>query len=693
MSRRSISLVWLCALLSATAVYAQEIPEEVEEAFDEAKEHLPPRLYAIESVSVSAGGSPVKGVDGGEIYSPPLSDRCWPTEIMTPGTLAGRLSEPISLDVSIKACKPKIPLPPMARSKGEPRVRCSWKLEPFMANDASCRSHETAELTGEVSWTGLQGEVELPPLTQTGAYTLIMACGINGIPNPPPIGAYLYVTYDEPLAVFSPPEKDWYTAAACWAGGLTPADHERDVIEAVLEGLYSYGQRTWFYGYAKPGETEGSYTFEISSNDAGSRTVLYDIQDEDLRPKCTSACKCYWQGMVAESSPCNFGDCYSYSDVLQAISGVMGVGGLSYIAITGEAGQGFLTEPAESLDPKFSASVNCTDHEEICYPYFFSSHSLRGRDGLFYDATFKGIYSSSSQSVALSKKQSVDNKITFLGSDRVLYSEGSQYGSWTFYSTLPSELELSLIQIPDFIGFTGDYTFTPTDASGDGIYDYLVAEVGVELYTPGAYIVEGLLTKEVGGETQIVARQPSYWSSEHTTTLVSGQPGVHTAKLYFSGQEIFQSGQDGPYLFEGKTHGADFEMTRGSFETPAFKYGEFGELDAAIVDGTTLDGVDADGDGLFDELLITVPITVRAKSSWALEARLASKGKTIGYAGLKKETDAGDHPTELTISGERIANRGLDGPWDLTLVLYNERLQALLDVHLQFDGYQAARFE
>lgn len=725
MSRRCISLGCLCLLLPAAAG-AQAIPEEIQQELEEFAKVLPPQPYAVSSVRATAGGSPVQGVDDGEVYAPPLTDKCWPAELPTMGAFAGTVLRPISLEVTIQECgppdappeppdlkaldaeppvpgllppKPPIPKlpatkPPTPRPQGaEPIVECAWELDPFTANDPSCRQLEASELTGTASWEGLQGTVDLPPMAQTGAYKLMMKCTVNGLPTVPPVLAYHYVTYSEPLAVFSPPDRDWYAKAACWAGGMSADDNEEDVLEAILAGIYTYGQHNWLYGYANQGETDGSYSFEVSATDAGTRTIEYTIDDTSLRPKCTTRCKCYWQGMVAESSPCNFGDCYVFSDVLQAISGVMGVGGLTYDAVTGEAGLGFLTHPTASLDPKFSASVGCADDEEVCYPYFFSSHSLRGRNGRYYDATFDSIYSRLGQPVALSKEQSVNDFVTFLDSQRVLYSSGSQYGSWAFYDTLPTDLQLSLTRDLSAVKLTGDATFTPKDANQDGVYDYLVAELGVQIILPGSYVIEGMLTKDVDGKVAVVAHQPSYWSSQPSTTLVSGAPGTTTATLYFSGQEIFQSGLDGPYDFHAKTHENDAELQKLSIVTGTFDHEKFGELAAAIDDGTETEGVDDNGDGLFDQLRITVPIVARTATEWGLGARLSKDGETIGYAGTKRQTDAGSYPVELDIAGDQIAARGLDGPWDLTLVLFNGRLMAEVDVQLEVRGYTAASFE
>ncbi len=709
MSRHLVLWGCLCLLPPAGVAGAQTIPVEIEENLAKIVAVLPPQPHAVSSVRVTSGGSPVRGVEGGAIYAPELDDDCYPTERPPIRAFAGNLSQPVTLGVTISECdsplsaRPDPPLPDLpapAPPDGELRVDCSWTLDPFTADHPSCLPVQGSEQAGTASWTGHTGEISLPAMTETGSYKLTLTCTAGGLPSVPPVAGDFYVTYAEPLAVFSPPEPDWYSKATCWGGGLTAAASEQDVLEAILKGLYHYGEHNWFYGYAYQGENDGEYSFPISTNGAGTRTVEYTITDPSLRPKCTSKCKCYWQGLVAESSPCNFGDCYVYSDVLQAISGVMGVGGLRYVAITGAAGAGFLTHRTASLDPKFPASVGCIDDDENCFPYFFSSHSLRGRDDLFYDSTFQGIYRSPDEPIALSKKHSKDKLVTFLDSDYTLYSLGSQYGTWAFYDTLPETFELAMVQVSEFLRFTGDVTIKPSDVDSDGIYEYLVAEVGVEIVVPGSYLIHGLLAKENGQGSghrmpdglTVVAHQPSYWASQPTTALVSGAPGPRTATLYLSGQEIFQSGEDGPYRFYALTHGNDYRLSRAAVETQAYNHREFGELEMAIDEGTEIRHADGDGDGVFDHLELEVPVTVRAETGWAVGARLAKHGSTIGYAGMRRRTPAGSYRVNLEISGDRIARHGSDGPWDLTLVLYNERLQALLDVQLEIAGQPASRF-
>ncbi len=694
MSSRGLSWILLC-LLPAAGSFAQ--PEEPPPGLEAApvgqlREPVVPRDYVIRRVR-SVGGLPVQGMEDGAFYTPPLGDDCRLSSVPEPVVLASRLGSPLSLEVSVAACRQQL---------AAPRVDCRWSRIPIepqyaggaligFAGSASCGEIGSPPRSGNRSWTGWSGTIELPPVSETGTYLLSLSCEIQGQGSEPEIRAPLFVTYSEPLTVVSPPTTSWYARAACWAAGLGADAGEEDVLRAIQSGLYRYGRAMWRYGYASEEGTDGSYLFPLSEGTGGGSEIHYTIEDDVLRPTCSSSdrCKCRWQGLVGLESPCDFADCYRFSETLQAMAAVMGVGGLRYIAISGEGQLGFLTEPAQSIDPKFTGSVACLGEEE-CYPYFFSTHSLRLRDEIYYDATFDRIYDHPAEPVALSKKHSTNDLVAFFASARILYSAGNRYGNWTFYADPPAATSAGSPEHSEGkIRFTDRVTFAAVDEDDNGVYDYLQAEVEVEVGSPGTYLIHGGVNK---GEVTVTHR-PSWWSSQPTVAVLTAKPGLHKVELHFSGEEILQAALDGPYDFFALVHADDYDLEILEEPTPAYSFQDFGELDAALQDGIETRGVDADGDGRFEALEISIPFDVQAAGTFAIEARLAKDGVTLAYAGEKQHFDVGETTVELMIPGERIAASGLDSPYQLTVLYYDPYLSAQQDIQEVVLGFEARDFE
>lgn len=679
-----IPVVCMCVYFFAGAAFAQpDLRGRLETA----------RSIAVAQVRVAAGGLPVEGREDGVVYSADLGTDCRPSSEPARHAVVGTLGSGVELAVSITSCGAG------SAPADDAEATCHWTLAPAelsegggslvgFAGTASCGTGPGGKSMGHRAWTGLEGTLELSFPETVGTYHLDLSCRLKGERNPSHVRIPLLSIYQEPLAVVMPPRGSWYALSTCWATGRSAKDAEADVLSSLIEGLYRYGQSLWFYGYANAGAVEGTYEFPSLENDTGTRVFHYTIEDERYRPKCNSSsrCKCRWQGLVEKDPVCNFSDCYVFSDVLQAMAAVQGIGGLRYFALTGANGLGFVTQPGQSLDPKFTGSVACTGKGPACYPYYFSSHSLRLRDGRYYDSTFGQIYRFPTEGIALSEKMSSDevvvlaNGLEFMS----LKALGPSYGTWKFYHVLPKTFLPP--PIPDIV-IDDDVTFSRLDKNEDGVYDQMVATLSAEIKNPGVYVLRGVLRKD----GSVVAIQSNWWATEPSTATISGAPGVYPFELYFSGQQIFQSGIDGPYDFIAV---AGVPAKTFEAKTPAYGHEEFGELAAAIEASTV--GIaehDADGDERPDELTITVPFKVWAEGRYTLEARLAKGDRTIAYAGVKKVYAAGNYDVELGIPGGKIAMSGLDGPYRLTVVFYDQYDTAQTWLQQEVVEVEASDFE
>ena len=100
------------------------------------------------------------------------------------------------------------------------------------------------------------------------------------------------------------------------------------------------------------------------------------------------------------------------------------------------------------------------------------------------------------------------------------------------------EQQLDFAVVASATSFSGSFSDRGVDADGDGRFDQLVIEVGVEVDVEAAYRVFGTLSDGAGTAIQQLRVEQQL------------QPGPQTVALAFDGALLFDLGQDGPYLLE-----------------------------------------------------------------------------------------------------------------------------------------------
>jgi hypothetical protein len=174
------------------------------------------------------------------------------------------------------------------------------------------------------------------------------------------------------------------------------------------------------------------------------------------------------------------------------------------------------------------------------------------------------------------------------------------------------------------------------------------------------------------------------------------RPGVHRFELWFSGEEIRRSGQNGPFT----VHAELMQKGIGTIgrrvldrETPAYQHLEFGEMDARMtsIDGS---GVDRGADGLFRAFETSIVLDIREPGDLVAQMRLSKEGETIAYSGGRCAAGTcADKPLALRVPGEVIEAAGLDGPWTLTVELFDQKgLRSVDAVSEEIRGSPAASF-
>jgi uncharacterized repeat protein (TIGR02543 family) len=247
---------------------------------------------------------------------------------------------------------------------------------------------------------------------------------------------------------------------------------------------------------------------------------------------------------------------------------------------------------------------------------------------------------------------------------------------------------------------TDQYTERGVDGDRDGRYESLTIDVGLDISTPGTYIVVGDLYDHQG---QLISQ--SVWTgSQSPASLqfgeVAGTVGPYTLeKLYLlnANDEIIDSRAQAYTTqrvveAEGRTRIVDQPVDQ---VIP----GEI-VLQGILPDVYSDAGLDLDGDGLYDLLAIDVQVEVEEGEAGPhrLEGWLAKDGSLISWAESEPiDLAVGTHVLSLRFSGPAIRAHNTDGPFTLAALrlLAGEGYAVLdeVDVAYTTSAYTSDQFE
>jgi PKD repeat protein len=206
--------------------------------------------------------------------------------------------------------------------------------------------------------------------------------------------------------------------------------------------------------------------------------------------------------------------------------------------------------------------------------------------------------------------------------------------------------------------FNDMYSDYGLDTNSDGMYNYLVIEVGVNVASAGIGNIEGWLCDSNGTEI-VKAENSSYLSIEN-----------HSIILKFVGFDIYKHGVNGPYdlrdlkLFNES--GALIDTRDFAYTTSAHNYTDFQHL--VTLTGFYSDyGTDIDGDGLIDNLTVDVGVILASEGHCVINARLVDKNEEeIVWASNTSWLSANQSQIiQLNFDGLSINKHGVDGPYHL----------------------------
>lgn len=212
--------------------------------------------------------------------------------------------------------------------------------------------------------------------------------------------------------------------------------------------------------------------------------------------------------------------------------------------------------------------------------------------------------------------------------------------------------------------FTDIYSDYGIDTNSNGLYEYLTIEVGVNVNTPGEYKIFGSLYDSGGGWMM----SPG---ASNTTYLNIGNQIV---KLDFDGWKIYKLGANGSYklsnlyLYDEQYTSLDYKSN--PYNTTTYNYTEFEKPPAQFYPPHSDYGLDVDGNGYYDYLVIEVGVNVYSPGEYHISGQLISG--YYGYVAQESNStylDIGVNTVQLKLNGQVINYKEKDGPYKVRLSL------------------------
>ncbi|HEX6288526.1 MAG TPA: Calx-beta domain-containing protein, partial [Herpetosiphonaceae bacterium] len=235
---------------------------------------------------------------------------------------------------------------------------------------------------------------------------------------------------------------------------------------------------------------------------------------------------------------------------------------------------------------------------------------------------------------------------------------------------------------------TGSFADSGIDSDGNGLFNRLQIAVGVQVGEAGAYAISGSLLDSNGG----------FVTSATTESTLSA--GAATVNLNFDGGAIRQHGANGPYrlvsLSLRKLDGTALDSMVEAHQTSAYQVTQF--QSTGLITGNFTDrAVDANGNGLFEHLIIDVEVVIPSAATYTFNGRIVdSAGAEIAWTSGSQTLSPGVRQVSLRFEGRSIHAHGVDGQYQLRdLHVYSNtvsdrRIQAYTTAAYQWNTFEPA---
>ena len=229
------------------------------------------------------------------------------------------------------------------------------------------------------------------------------------------------------------------------------------------------------------------------------------------------------------------------------------------------------------------------------------------------------------------------------------------------------------------------------DTNDDGLYNYLELNVTIDCSQPGTYWLNGDLHKQTGWYWI-----PISWKGQEITLDGSGN---QTVKLQFNGEQIYGTGENGPYQVRLEINNITTWMRYDIVDphtTQAYTSTQFQSPDIEFVeDGNSPSDEGVGTEGSYTYLRVNVTLNSSAGGTYWLGADLH---KRVGWYWTPiswqsqeiTHTGSGEETFSILFDGALIRNSGIDGPYEVRLELRDPSTWNQLDI---IDNYQTESYD
>lgn len=228
-------------------------------------------------------------------------------------------------------------------------------------------------------------------------------------------------------------------------------------------------------------------------------------------------------------------------------------------------------------------------------------------------------------------------------------------------------LDISMASDKTGATLNGTYSSFGVDVDGDGFYDSIDLDVGVDVANPGIYEVRGQLIDDGGNRT---------YSSSNRTNLSSGAAPVIL--------RFYAVQNPGAYRLRNLTlydnRGRDLGHVEEAYRTENYSYLDPDPRIARLTGNFRDRGADVDGDGLFEFLTVDAGIHVFYPGQYTLTGYLYDlNGSEVAWAIDNGDYKAGNQTMHLKFDGALINKHGVDGALRLERLILTGQDWAIMD--------------
>lgn len=193
------------------------------------------------------------------------------------------------------------------------------------------------------------------------------------------------------------------------------------------------------------------------------------------------------------------------------------------------------------------------------------------------------------------------------------------------------------------------------DDNGDGMYEALMVEVGVEAADAGQFLLAAHV-QDGAGQTLV-----------QSGALIDLPPGSSSVALQFDGEALGESGFSGDLFLHAtllRSDGLIADMGAPLAVLSGYDSSQFIQAPLRLLPGIQDAGIDLNQNGRFDQLQVTIPLQAEA-GQYAFNARLVDANQQeIGWTGGTAYLD-GLTNLVMLFDGQEIGQHGVNGPYQV----------------------------